>query len=296
MPRGTRFALAGIATVLACGGADDRRAPAPGDQPGSATVLYKDRVVEVARTLADPNDLSGSPEDLPRINDFILKPEGACSRNSASRFARIATARCSSCAAPAGSTPPAWRGACNRSSWSIASMGSGASATSPCRATPSCNRRWRQISRCRTATARWSAWPISGARRSSSSPGPPGEAAAMTCPGGRLVYEELKDKNFEIIAVAQDTGGKAAAEECTPRRSRPTPRSSTRRTVTERSNLVNVPSGASGSTKKGTCSASTRAPTRASGRSDRRRQTICRWCATGRRTARRAPISGRRRR
>jgi hypothetical protein len=43
-----------------------------------ATVLYQDRIVDVARTLDDPNDLWVVPEDLPRINDFVLKPEGAC--------------------------------------------------------------------------------------------------------------------------------------------------------------------------------------------------------------------------
>ncbi len=44
----------------------------------STTVLYLDRVVEVERTLADPSDLWVSPDDLTRINDFVLKPEGAC--------------------------------------------------------------------------------------------------------------------------------------------------------------------------------------------------------------------------
>ena len=80
MRRGTRFALACVVAMVAvsCGGADDKRPPAPGDQAGRATVLYKDRVVEVARTLNDPTDLWVAPEDLPRINDFILKPEGAC--------------------------------------------------------------------------------------------------------------------------------------------------------------------------------------------------------------------------
>ncbi len=42
------------------------------------TVLYDDRVIEVERTLADPNDLWVIPADLPRVNGFELKPEGAC--------------------------------------------------------------------------------------------------------------------------------------------------------------------------------------------------------------------------
>jgi len=42
------------------------------------TVLYDDQVIEVERTLADPNDLWVIPADLPRVNGFELKPEGAC--------------------------------------------------------------------------------------------------------------------------------------------------------------------------------------------------------------------------
>jgi len=43
-----------------------------------ATALYLDRVVELEHVLADPTDLWVVPEDLTRINDFVLKPEGAC--------------------------------------------------------------------------------------------------------------------------------------------------------------------------------------------------------------------------
>ncbi len=49
-------------------------------QPAVAdvTVLFNDAVVEVDRTLEDPNDLWVLPADLTRINGFVLKPEGAC--------------------------------------------------------------------------------------------------------------------------------------------------------------------------------------------------------------------------
>ena len=48
--------------------------------PASAAtvVLYQDRVIEVDRVLADPNDLWVTPGDLTRVNEFELKPEGAC--------------------------------------------------------------------------------------------------------------------------------------------------------------------------------------------------------------------------
>ena len=42
------------------------------------TVLYDDNVVEVERTLPDADDLWVMPADLPRVNGFELKPEGAC--------------------------------------------------------------------------------------------------------------------------------------------------------------------------------------------------------------------------
>ena len=43
-----------------------------------ATVLYRDDAVKVERTLSDPTDLWVEAADLPRVNGFVLKPEGAC--------------------------------------------------------------------------------------------------------------------------------------------------------------------------------------------------------------------------
>jgi hypothetical protein len=72
-------ALAGILLLTtACSQSGGERAPLPATEGGRATVLYQDRVVEIARTLSDPNDLWVTPPDLPRINGFELKPEGAC--------------------------------------------------------------------------------------------------------------------------------------------------------------------------------------------------------------------------
>ncbi len=47
-------------------------------ESASTTVLYLDRVVPIEQTLADPSDLWVTPTDLTRVNDFVLKPEGAC--------------------------------------------------------------------------------------------------------------------------------------------------------------------------------------------------------------------------
>jgi hypothetical protein len=50
----------------------------PTAQTPPVTVLYQNRVLQLERTLPDANDLWVLPQDLPRINDFELKPEGAC--------------------------------------------------------------------------------------------------------------------------------------------------------------------------------------------------------------------------
>ena len=42
------------------------------------TVLYNDQTIVIDEVLSDPTDLWVSPEDLTRINGFVLKPEGAC--------------------------------------------------------------------------------------------------------------------------------------------------------------------------------------------------------------------------
>ncbi len=44
---------------------------------GGATVLVRDKAVVIQRILQEPG-LWVSPEDLTRINGFVLKPEGAC--------------------------------------------------------------------------------------------------------------------------------------------------------------------------------------------------------------------------
>ena len=61
--------IAGLTAVMLISGALNAQ---------SATVLYNERVVELEQTLPDATDLWVKPEDLTRVNDFVLKPEGAC--------------------------------------------------------------------------------------------------------------------------------------------------------------------------------------------------------------------------
>ncbi len=49
-----------------------------GGNTPSATVLFDGRTVTVSPILPDATDLWVQPADLPRVNDFELKPQGAC--------------------------------------------------------------------------------------------------------------------------------------------------------------------------------------------------------------------------
>jgi hypothetical protein len=64
-----RRSIVSFLLVLGCAGAMSAE---------PVTVLYRDEVVSVERTLPDPTDLWVESADLPRVNGFVLKPEGAC--------------------------------------------------------------------------------------------------------------------------------------------------------------------------------------------------------------------------
>src|ERR1700704_1539599 len=51
---------------------------APTPAPGPATVLFGDRAVSLDKTRALAGDLWVRAADLPKINEFELKPQGAC--------------------------------------------------------------------------------------------------------------------------------------------------------------------------------------------------------------------------
>jgi len=70
-----RRALAGLTAAAAITAG---LLPATAIAAPAATVLYNDRVFEVARTLADPDALWVVPEDLTRISGFALKGNRIC--------------------------------------------------------------------------------------------------------------------------------------------------------------------------------------------------------------------------
>jgi hypothetical protein len=65
---------------LITAGAAGAAATIKGAPDTSVTVLYGDRAVKVSQTRPDPKgaDLWVRKADLPRINDFEVKPQGAC--------------------------------------------------------------------------------------------------------------------------------------------------------------------------------------------------------------------------
>lgn len=66
-----RIAGAGVITMtLLVGGSPIAAQP--------VTVRHAGKTVVIQRTLDDPRDLWVVPEDLTRVNGFVLKPEGAC--------------------------------------------------------------------------------------------------------------------------------------------------------------------------------------------------------------------------
>ena len=70
------------AASLAPAGFEGSAGAAPAILPTGATVLYEDRVVALDRVGRDPKNVKDAlwvrKSDLPRINDFEVKPQGAC--------------------------------------------------------------------------------------------------------------------------------------------------------------------------------------------------------------------------
>lgn len=44
----------------------------------ATTVIYQDNEINIEQTLSDTEQLWVTPTDLTRVNNFVLKPEGAC--------------------------------------------------------------------------------------------------------------------------------------------------------------------------------------------------------------------------
>jgi peroxiredoxin len=250
MQRGTFAVLLGAAVVFAAtAGASaqtangrQRARTAPTER---TTVLYRDRIVELTRTLSDPNDLWVLPPDLARINDFVLKPEGACladlcvpvrqDRDSA-MFVKRAGRGWFNVTEFARRLEQPYVVDVEHSVWSFGNIPATRStflqsAIAPDFALPNREGKLVRLSDFRgkkVLIISWASW--CGCR--------------SDLPNWQTVYEQLRGSNLEIIAVAQDAGGVAATNKWYDA-AKPTYTTLVDKThlVTELYHLVNVPSG-----------------------------------------------------
>lgn len=177
-----------------------------------ATVLYNDQVVTVDQTLADPTDLWVTPDDLTRINGFVLKPEGACLDSicipvKQSSDSDIVVTRSAqkwfNVTEFADMLSQAYVVDHDSGTWSFGEIPLHrdsflSNAEAPDFTLPDGFGNMVSLSDFRgkkVYLGTWASW--CGCR--------------LDVPSWDVVYKELKEHNFEVILVAEDTGGMAAA-------------------------------------------------------------------------------------
>jgi len=207
-------------------------------------VLYHDRVVDLERTFPSPSDLWVLPSDLTRINDFVLKPEGAClaelcvpvrQDHDSEIFVKRSGQAWFSVTELARRLQQAFVLDADNGVWSFGNIPATRnsffeSATAPDFALPNREGKLIRLSAFRgkrVLVVTWASW--CGCRGD--------------LPNWQTVYESLKSPDFEIVAVAEDAGGMAAAGEWYAA-AKPTYTTlvDTTHLVTELYHLVNVPS------------------------------------------------------
>ena len=181
---------------------------AHGATPERATVLYDDRSVALANTEFDRASaaLWVRASDLPSINGFEIKPEGACRADICVPLPKAMTRgiyfNLSAFADRAGQAVVADLDARVWSFGEIPTFRSGllASREAPDFAVPDRKGRLIHLSDFRgrkVLLVTWASW--CGCRED--------------LPGWQRVYEELKGHNFEIIAAAEDTAGESVVDQ-----------------------------------------------------------------------------------
>jgi len=211
----------------------------------AAAVLFGGQTVTVAETLADPTDLWVAPDDLTRINGFVLKSEGAClddicipvprgddnnmvvSRDGKTWFNVTELAR---------KLGQAYASDAQAGVWSFAEIPAvrGAelqSAVAPDFALKDRTGKVVHLSDFRGKKVllnTWASW--CGCR--------------TDLPGWQAIYSELEGQGFEIISAAQDAGGEAAAGPWFDRsKATFTQIVDENHTISALYNMVNVPTG-----------------------------------------------------
>lgn len=179
---------------------------------GPATVLYNGQTVVVEQTLSDPTDLWVMPADLPRVNGFELKPEGACldalcvpvkQTEDSDLFVTRTGQGWFNVTGLARKLGQEYVYDAESSVWSFGTIPSEQSTYLQSAVAPDFELKDRKGNTVRLSDFRgkkvliqtWASW--CGCRNDVG--------------GWQKVYEDLKDEGFEILSFAEDTGGEAAA-------------------------------------------------------------------------------------
>lgn len=177
-----------------------------------ATVIIDAKTISIDETLPDPSDLWVTAEDLTRINGFVLKPEGACfeeicipikqDKNS-DIFVSRNDKRWINLTELASRLNQAVVSDIEHRVWSFGEIPAARASYLNSAAAPDFELTDRSGKTVRLSDYRgkkvllmtWASW--CGCKND--------------IPGWQKVYEDLKDQGFELISVAEDTGGEEAA-------------------------------------------------------------------------------------
>jgi peroxiredoxin len=178
----------------------------------ATTVIHTGAVVELSRTLPDANDLWVAAPDLPKINGFTLKPEGMCrdeicipvrQNENSDLYVSRQGEKWISLTQFARNLKQAYAHDADTDTWSFGEIPLTRDSFLHAARAPDFELKDRSGKTVRLTDFRgkkvmlvtWASW--CGCRL---------DVAAW-----QPIYEELKAQNFELISVAEDTAGEAAA-------------------------------------------------------------------------------------
>jgi peroxiredoxin len=175
------------------------------------TVLHNDSAIALEKTLPDPNDLWVTPADLEKINGFVVKPQGMCLGEICIPLAKsdseLAVTRegqqwinATELARKLGQAYAVDR---ESGTWSFGAIPAQRASFLQAAVAPDFELKDRSGKTVRLSDFRgtkvmlvtWASW--CGCR--------------LDVPKWEPIYQKLKDEKFEVISVAEDTGGEAAA-------------------------------------------------------------------------------------
>jgi peroxiredoxin len=176
------------------------------------TALYNDHAIELEKTIADPNDLWVTPADLEKINGFVVKPQGMCLGEICIPLPKKAEGELTvtrdgqqwiNATELARKLGQAYAVDRDSGTWSFAAIPAQRASFLESAVAPDFELKDREGKTVRLSDFRgkkvmlvtWASW--CGCR--------------LDVPKWEPIYQKLKDEKFEVISVAQDTGGEAAA-------------------------------------------------------------------------------------